>query len=107
MNTHLIAALDTPDLAEARDLVRKLEGLVFAYKTGHALVLPHGLGVIEKLQQSGAQRVFLDMKCRDIPNSVALGVYEATQHGVWMMTLHASGGIAMMAAAVEATFGLT
>jgi orotidine-5'-phosphate decarboxylase len=102
VNTHLIAALDTPDLSEARNLVRKLEGLVFAYKIGHALVLPHGLGVVDTLQACGAQRVFLDMKFHDIPNSVALGVYEAARRGVWMMTLHASGGLAMMAAAVEA-----
>lgn len=102
MNTHLIAALDTPDLNEAKETVRRLRSHVFAFKIGHALVLPHGLNVIDELQMAGAQRVFLDMKFHDIPNSVALGAYEAARHGVWMMTVHASGGRAMMAAAVEA-----
>lgn len=102
MNTHLIAAIDTPDLEEAKATVRKLSGTVFAFKIGHALVLPHGLDVIEILQSAGASRIFLDMKFHDIPNSVALGVYQAALRGVWMMTVHASGGRAMMAAAVEA-----
>ena len=102
MNSHLIAAIDTPDLREAKETLRRLHGHVFAFKIGHALVLPHGLGVIDELRDIGADRIFLDMKFHDIPNSVALGVYEATKHGVWMMTVHASGGVAMMAAAVEA-----
>lgn len=102
MNTHLIAAIDTPDVAEATATVRRLRDHVFAFKVGHALVLPNGLNVIDMLRDEGAQRIFLDMKFHDIPNSVALGVYEAARHGVWMMTVHASGGMAMMAAAVEA-----
>ncbi len=102
MNTHVIVAIDTSDLAEAKAQVRKLEKHAFAFKIGHALVLPHGLMAIDELMMAGAQRIFLDMKFHDIPNSVALGVYEATKHGVWMMTLHTSGGDAMMAAAVEA-----
>ena len=102
MNTHLIAAIDTPDVNEAIETVRRLRDHVFAFKIGHALVLPNGLGIIDTLRDSGAYRIFLDMKFHDIPNSVALGVYEAARHGVWMMTVHASGGVAMMAAAVEA-----
>jgi len=102
VHTHVIAALDTPELEEAKAIVERLSPFVFAFKIGHALVLPYGLKVIEELQTVGAKRIFLDMKFHDIPTSVALGVYEATRMGVWMMTLHASGGKAMMAAAVEA-----
>lgn len=102
VNTHVIVAVDTSDLAAAKATVRRLANHAFAFKIGHALVLPHGLMAIEELMMAGAQRIFLDMKFHDIPNSVALGVYEATRHGVWMMTLHTSGGDAMMAAAVEA-----
>lgn len=102
MNTHLIAAIDTPNVQEAIETVRRLKDHVFAFKIGHALVLPNGLGIIDTLRDAGAYRVFLDMKFHDIPNSVALGVYEAARHGVWMMTVHASGGKAMMVAAVEA-----
>lgn len=102
MNSHLIIALDTPDLASAEETVSRLSGIAFAFKIGHALVLGHGLDVVDKLHSAGAQRIFLDMKFHDIPNAVALGVHEATRRGVWMMTLHASGGDAMMLAAVEA-----
>ena len=102
MNTHVIVALDTADLDEAKDTVTRLNKYVFAFKIGHALVFKQGLEVVSMLRDAGAQRVFLDMKFHDIPNSVALGVYEATKRGVWMMTLHCSGGRAMMMAAVEA-----
>jgi len=102
VNTHLIAAIDSPEISEAVETVRRLRDHVFAFKIGHALVLPNGLGIIDTLRNAGAHRIFLDMKFHDIPNSVALGVYEAARHGVWMMTVHASGGTAMMAAAVEA-----
>lgn len=101
MNSHVIVALDTSDLGEAKDTVTRLSKHVFAFKIGHALVFKKGLEVISHLHDAGAQRVFLDMKFHDIPNSVALGVYEATKRGVWMMTLHCSGGRAMMMAAVE------
>ena len=102
MNTHVIVAIDTSDLILAKATVRRLAQHAFAFKIGHALVLPHGLMAVEELMMAGAQRIFLDMKFHDIPNSVALGVYEAARHGVWMMTLHTSGGDAMMAAAIEA-----
>ncbi len=102
MNSHVIVALDTSDLNEVRGIVSRLNQHVFAFKIGHALVFKRGLDVISELHDAGAQRVFLDMKFHDIPNSVAVGVYEATKRGVWMMTLHCSGGRAMMMAAVEA-----
>jgi orotidine-5'-phosphate decarboxylase len=65
------------------------------------LTLPFGLDVISQLQDAGAERIFLDLKFHDIPNSVALAVREAARHRVWMMTLHIAGGPAMMNAAVE------
>ncbi len=97
----LICALDTGSLEEAKDQIARLKDYVGAFKIGHALTLPHGLGVIDELREAGADRIFLDLKFHDIPNSVALGVREAAKHGVWMMTLHLSGGPAMITAAVE------
>ena len=101
LNRKVICALDTPDLNEALKIVRKLAGKVGAFKIGHGLTLPHGLDVITQLQDAGADRIFLDLKFHDIPNSVALGVAEATKRGVWMLTMHIAGGPAMMTAAVE------
>jgi len=101
MEKKVICALDTSDMDEALGAVRKLTAHVGAFKIGHALTLNHGLSVIPKLQEAGARRIFLDLKFHDIPNSVALGVREAAKYGVWMMTLHLSGGPAMLQAAVE------
>lgn len=97
----VICALDTGDLGEATTLVKRLSPHVGAFKIGHALTLPCGLDVLKRLQDAGAHRIFLDLKFHDIPNSVGLAVCEAAKHDVWMMTLHISGGPAMLTAAVE------
>jgi orotidine-5'-phosphate decarboxylase len=97
----IICAIDTGDLDTALGIVRRLSPQIGAFKIGHALTLPHGLEVISRLQDAGAQRIFLDLKFHDIPNSVALAVREAARRHVWMTTLHISGGAAMLTAAVE------
>lgn len=97
----VICALDTSDLDLAIAAVKRLAPYVGGFKVGHGLALPHGLGVLDTLRDAGANRIFLDLKFHDIPNSVALAVREAVKHGVWMITLHTVGGPAMMTAAVE------
>ncbi|MCW5935828.1 MAG: orotidine-5'-phosphate decarboxylase [Fimbriimonadaceae bacterium] len=97
----LVCALDMSDIDVAMDAVRRISPYVGAFKVGHALALPYGLDVIERLREAGAERIFLDLKFHDIPNSVALGVREAAKRGVWMATLHLSGGRAMITAAIE------
>ena len=101
MVRNVICALDTGDLNEALAKTRKLAPYVGGFKIGHSLTLPFGLEVIDRLQDAGANRIFLDLKFHDIPNSVALAVREAAKHHVWMMTLHISGGPAMITAAAE------
>ena len=105
MARKIICALDTSDVNEAVATIRKLSRHVGAFKIGHALTLAEGLSVISRLQDAGADRIFLDLKFHDIPNSVALAVREAAQRGVWMMTMHIAGGSAMMSAAAEETRG--
>lgn len=97
----VICALDTGDLSEALRVVRRLSPRITRFKVGHALTMPYGLDVLSQLQDAGAEKIFLDLKLHDIPNSVALAVREAARHHVWMTTLHISGGPAMMTAAVE------
>ena len=97
----VICALDTGDVAIALDTVKRLSPYAAAFKIGHALTLAHGLDIIKRLQDAGAERIFLDLKFHDIPNVVGLAVREAARYGVWMTTLHISGGAAMIAAAVE------
>lgn len=81
-------------------MVKRLAPHVGAFKVGHGLTLPHGLDVLDHLRDAGASRIFLDLKFHDIPNSVAIAVGEAARRGAWMITLHISGGPAMLAASV-------
>jgi orotidine-5'-phosphate decarboxylase len=97
----VICALDTGNVDEAIATVKRLSPWVKTFKIGHGLTLPYGLNVIDQLQSAGAERIFLDLKFHDIPNSVALAVREAAKHNVWMMTLHLTGGPAMLTAAIE------
>lgn len=101
-NKHrIICALDTGNLESALSTVGRLKEFCGAFKIGHALTLPNGLEVIDRLQDAGAERIFLDLKFHDIPSSVGIAVREAAKRKVWMMTLHLSGGPAMLSAAVE------
>lgn len=102
MKEKIIVALDTSDIEEAIGTIKKLRGHIDAFKIGQALTLANGLSAIARLQDAGAKRIFLDLKFHDIPNSVALGVKTAAQYGVWMLTIHTSGGRAMMEAAANA-----
>ena len=97
----VICAIDTSNLNEAISTVARLQTYSAAFKIGHALTLPHGLSVIARLRDAGAERIFLDLKFHDIPNVIGLAIREAARHGAWMTTLHLSGGPAMLTAAVE------
>ena len=97
----ILAALDVDTAEAAYALADQLRGVVGGFKIGSRLFTSHGPSVVETLVARG-DRVFLDLKFHDIPNTVAGAVAAATRLGVWMVNVHASGGHAMMRAACEA-----
>lgn len=97
----LIVALDLPTAQAALALVRQLDDVVDFYKVGAPLYTAAGPQVVGALKDEG-KRVFLDLKYHDIPNTVARASESAAALGVDLLTLHASGGSAMMRAAREA-----
>ena len=102
----LIVALDVPDGAAAAALVARLEDTCTWFKVGMELFTAAGPAVLEPILKGG-HSVFLDLKFHDIPNTVAGAVRSAAALGVQMLTIHAAGGPAMLAAARGALEGLT
>ncbi|HEX4284767.1 MAG TPA: orotidine-5'-phosphate decarboxylase [Terracidiphilus sp.] len=94
----LIVALDVATADDASALVDRLEGTCPWFKVGLELFTAAGPGIVERLAKRG-HSVFLDLKFHDIPNTVAGAVRSAASLGAQMMTVHALGGPAMLAAA--------
>lgn len=97
----IIIALDYPRLDAALSLVDRVGDAVSFYKVGPVLYTRTGPTVLRELRSRG-KRIFLDLKLHDIPNTVAHSVEAVAELEVDLLTLHASGGTAMMRAAAEA-----
>lgn len=97
----IIVALDLPSREAALALARQLAPHSGLFKVGLQLYTAAGPEIVHALRDLGG-RVFLDLKLHDIPNTVARAVESANSLGVEMLTLHLSGGRAMIAAAVAA-----
>ena len=97
----LAVALDFAEEHEALKFVDRLGQTCQWYKVGMELYYAAGNRIVQQLRDRGFN-VFLDLKLHDIPNTVAGAVRSATQAGASLLTIHASGGAAMMSAAAEA-----
>jgi orotidine-5'-phosphate decarboxylase len=100
----VIIPLDVPSGEEALSLVDRLGDGADFYKVGFELYTRSGPAVVGELVERG-KRVFLDIKLHDIPNTVARAVVAATELGVDLLTVHASGGPTMLEAAASARSG--
>ncbi len=95
----IIVALDVATKEKALDLVEELRDQISFFKIGLQLYTAEGPEIVRAVRATGAN-VFLDLKLHDIPNTVARAVESAAQ--IQMLTIHLSGGEAMIQAAVSA-----
>ena len=95
MTSKIIVALDYEKEAEALALVDQIDPSLCRLKVGKEMFTTLGINFVKQLHQRNFD-VFLDLKYHDIPNTVARAVSSAADLGVWMVDLHASGGLRMM-----------
>ncbi|MFN8003763.1 MAG: orotidine-5'-phosphate decarboxylase [Acidobacteriota bacterium] len=97
----IVVALDVDTPAQALSLVETLRGRVGMFKIGKQLFTAAGPDIVRRVQALG-ERVFLDLKFHDIPNTVAKAGIEAARMGVSIFNVHALGGTQMLRAVAEA-----
>ncbi|MEW5709494.1 MAG: orotidine-5'-phosphate decarboxylase [Pseudomonadota bacterium] len=102
----IVVALDVGSRQEALELARVLDPRLCRVKVGKELFVAEGPRLVRELAGSGFD-VFLDLKFHDIPHTVARACRAAARLGAWMLTVHALGGRAMLAAAAETLEGLS
>lgn len=102
MSNPIIAALDVSTADEALALAAEVAPAVGAFKIGKELFVSAGPDIVQRVRDAGAE-VFLDLKFHDIPNTVAKAVASAARLDVQLLTVHASGGTAMLRAAQQAS----
>jgi orotidine-5'-phosphate decarboxylase len=100
MKPRAIIALDVPDAARAATLLERLGPEADFVKVGSELFAAAGAAMVRQLR-SEHRDVFLDLKWHDIPNTVRSAARVAAAMDVSLVTVHASGGRAMLEAAVE------
>ncbi|MGB0681622.1 MAG: orotidine-5'-phosphate decarboxylase [Magnetovibrionaceae bacterium] len=97
----VFVAIDTPDLDRALRLTEELAGLVGGIKLGKEFFTANGPEGVQRLAEHRLP-IFIDLKYHDIPNTVAGAVRSTLPLKPYMLNVHATGGEAMMAAAVAA-----
>jgi len=102
MRDRVIVALDVSDAESALELARSLRGQVRWVKVGMTLFYAEGPAIVRELRALGF-RVFVDLKLHDIPHQVRGACRTLVRMGADMFTVHASGGRAMLEAAVQET----
>jgi orotidine-5'-phosphate decarboxylase len=102
MPAPIILAVDTRDLDVAKRWVEATRGSVSVYKLGLEFFLTFGAEGVSEIKNEFEVDIFLDLKLHDIPNTVASAATAIAHINPRFLTVHASGGSAMVKAAVEA-----
>src|ERR1700687_682478 len=97
----IIVSLDVANKAQALGIVEQLRAEISFFKIGLQLYTAEGPEIVRAVLATDA-KVFLDLKLHDIPNTVARAVESAGNLGVQMLTIHLSGGLEMIRAAIAA-----
>ena len=101
----IILAVDTPELETAISWVKATQESVSVYKLGLEFFLTFGSDGVKAIKDVTDSEIFLDLKLHDIPHTVS-GAAKAVSHlAPRFLTVHASGGEAMIKAAVQASPG--
>jgi orotidine-5'-phosphate decarboxylase len=101
MTSKIFCAVDTPTVEEASKLADQIKGQVAGLKLGLEFYSANGPAGVRAMQKNGLP-IFLDLKLHDIPNTVASAIATLLPLNLQFLTIHASGGSAMMKAAAEA-----
>ncbi len=101
MTSKVIVALDFNNLTEVMEFVQQIKPSECRLKVGKELFTAYGPQIIRELQALGFE-IFLDLKFHDIPNTVYKAIRVASDLGVWMVNVHASGGREMLTKARQA-----
>ena len=100
----IIVAIDSSSKTEAVNILNKLKPELCMVKIGSIIFNSLGRDFIELTHEKGFQ-IFLDLKFHDIPNTVQESILAIKSLPIKMLTIHTSGGIQMMKAAMEAVKG--
>jgi orotidine-5'-phosphate decarboxylase len=102
MSSPIILAVDTKDLDTARKWIEATRDHVGLYKLGLEFFLTFGADGVNTLKNEFEVEIFLDLKLHDIPNTVSSAAKAISSINPRFLTVHASGGPAMVRAAVDA-----
>lgn len=102
-NSPIILAVDTKEISVANSLIESTKEYIGVYKLGLEFFLANGRSGVQEIQtRHPGTRIFLDLKLHDIPNTVAKAATSLESLGIEFLTVHASGGSAMIEGAAKA-----
>jgi orotidine-5'-phosphate decarboxylase len=107
MRAPIAVALDAPDAETAARWARAVTPHVAVVKVGLELFCRVGPSIVDSVRGGSGAELFLDLKLHDIPNTVAGAVRSVARLKPRYLTVHATGGVEMVRAAVDASDGVT